>query len=310
MNGVLLAPNEAVPLEHLVYPMLMSRKYDGNRLLILNGELLSRSLKPQPNQNLPRHLKDLVALSIQQGLVFDGELYDHDLSFPELQSVVRSFSQKITPGMKYYVFDVLTLSEWNSGKAGTFDHRQKRYHSLLFKYQPRHTEAVEQTWVTSPAKARSLYQKFLREGFEGGILRDPRGPYKHGRATVREGIMFKLKEFVTIDACITGFTQRRRMKDTVREGNRTRDAMGHLEQSHRKDDYEFTNEVGTVIVRTAEGAEVGVGWAEGMKGKGLTISWKRRKEFLGKHVEIRYMRHGMKDLPRIGAIVRFRPDLD
>jgi len=40
------------------------------------------------------------------------------------------------------------------------------------------------------------------------------------------------------------------------------------------------------------------------------MTWDNRTKFLGKNVEVVYQGHGSKDKPRMGRIVRLRPDLD
>lgn len=311
-RSVMLAPNQAVPWDSrfIAYPMYASCKYDGNRLLIKNGEILSRTLKPWANKFLPNHLKDLVNLSQEHKLVFDAEFYSHKITFQEIQSVVRSFHSPIPIHMNAYVFDMLTLDEWETGTEPIFSKRIDRLNEFLKTFSPDQTIRVEQILVNSPQEAKEIYGEMLAEGYEGVMLRHPKSKYRHGRATLNQGDIFKFKEFVTVDAKIIGYEQKRRMKPEFQTGDRTRDVMGYLERSHKQEHYEYVEEIGSVRLSTIEGKEFGAGFSKGFDPKQYNWNWNTRHSFIGKMVEVRYMSIGMKDLPRMGGILRFRPDLD
>ena len=51
-KSVILAPNVQLPFDDpkVPYPALTSCKLDGNRFVLIDGEWLSRSLKPQGNK--------------------------------------------------------------------------------------------------------------------------------------------------------------------------------------------------------------------------------------------------------------------
>ncbi len=118
---VLLAPNELVPFnsKFITYPMLGSDKLDGFRLFIRQGKLLSRSGKEYENRYLPAYLKEIMEFGIKNKLVFDGELYDH-VAFSKLQSMFRSHYAPISPSVRFHIFDMLTLDEWDSGREPFF----------------------------------------------------------------------------------------------------------------------------------------------------------------------------------------------
>lgn len=49
--------------------------------------------------------------------------------------------------------------------------------------------------IGSAAELAAYKEKCLSEGYEGVMVRDPAGPYKCGRSTVREGWLLKIKRF-------------------------------------------------------------------------------------------------------------------
>ena len=177
--------------------------------------------------------------------------------------------------------------------------------------RPANTVIVAQVPVQTAAQAQELYQQNLLDGYEGLMLRSPRSKYKHGRCSLRECIMYKFKEFVTDDVMIVGFEQQKQMKPEYAESeDRTRDVMGYMERSHKQEHYEYIEEIGSVIVKDSNGRQFGACFARGFDPEAQGITWKNREKFIGKMCEIRYMRIGMKDNPRMAGITRLRPDKD
>src|SRR4051794_34249511 len=86
-NKVLLAYNKPIKFRDLIYPLLGSPKYDGNRLVIRYGELLSRKMKRQPNSHLSDFLQEIRNYSQDNRVVFDGEFFSTDAHFCAIQSM-------------------------------------------------------------------------------------------------------------------------------------------------------------------------------------------------------------------------------
>jgi len=198
--------------------VLYQPKLDGIRALIsqqATGILrLSRSNKPFSfMEHLHPECQRLLSF-LPSGTVLDGELYNHDLSFEEITSIVR---QKLAPHpnekvMQYWVFDIIIP---NSGLI--FEERytllQKAYQSYLLPS----TEPSQITNIdTSPihpyirlVDVYSTYEKdtdylyslrdiFESNGYEGLMLRKPGSVYVHGRTTS----LFKVKRFITAEAVV------------------------------------------------------------------------------------------------------------
>ena len=305
-KSVMLAPNKMVPFQHgcIPYPSFISRKYDGNRILIKPGQWLTRSLKKQPNKRLREFFPEIFDAAYSQAMVFDGEMYHPDLSFSQLQSRVRSHNGDLS-GVKLYLFDCIPFPQWECGFSQIY---HSRYTDLQTFAGLPNVVIVEQITVDDFVEAKQYYHKFLTEGYEGAILRSRIGKYKHGRATVNECNIFKFKEMATEDGQIIFVHQRRKMKEGL---ERTRDVLGHLERSHKQEDYEWDDQVGSIEVRLRDGRKVCIGFSEGWcQAKRKRMIWDRRDSIVGRWVEFKYMEHGTKDVPRMGRLIRFRPDLD
>jgi hypothetical protein len=304
LKNVLLAPNEKISLDNLSWPQLVSYKLDGVRMVVMDGEFFSRSMKIQPNKMLR---SQFAPLADAQGYVFDGELYSHDPSIPfqELMSRVRSAEGDISP-IKYYVFDCLRRDEWDTTPSVGFAARVFRYRAIFEQaIDCAGVVPVEQFRCASPEEAQAIFETAIAAGYEGIMLRNPGGGYKHGRATVRENLMYKYKPWITVDALVVGWYRKKVMKPEVREGVRTRDVLGYLRPSGHQEDFEEIDELGGVEVELESGVRTNVTFVKGFPRPSI----REIPSWLGTYVEIESLAVGVKDKPRFGRIVRQRPDL-
>jgi hypothetical protein len=225
-----------------------------------------------------------------------------------ISSILTTHAREIPLDIGYYVFDMMCEEDWNNGTEQTFVTRYLSYSQLLQGIP--HVHPVEQHRILNSGEAESFFNQQIALGQEGMILRQLHAKYKHGRCTENQDGMWKFKEFKTEDAKIIDVEEQMRLKPGV---ERTRNEIGHLERRFEQDLYEPAGLVGSFVVER-DGERFGV-----KPGKGHThyirTSWwqdfiQDKNEFIGKHIEFKYMPHGTKDAPRIGSLVRFRPDLD
>ena len=306
-------PNEVVPFDHpaIRYPQLASTKMDGFRLINLCGEhLLSPALKPFPNMGMTRHLESFLNFCRHNRIVTDGEFWSPTLTFQQLQSIVRSQHAPIPDDLKYHVFDMMTEHEWDNDFEGEFLNRYLNYSQTLQGFE--NVVPVEQWQVNSAAEAETFFNGQLENGQEGMILRQPQARYKHGRTTLKQDGMWKFKEFLTHDAVIVGMEQGEKMRADLERGT---DVLGRLERTYRQADYEPSGMCGAFVCKQ-EGVD---GTFKVKPGKGhdnaLKFQWwssysRYPEKWHGTHLEYKFMPHGTMDKPRIGNLVRLRPDLD
>jgi len=285
--------------------MYASIKYDGFRGTLLNGLFMSPEMKPTPNKQLWRHFETLIEIAVEYDVVFDGELWSPILAFSDLSSRLRSHQGSLAE-CEYHIFDVIDTAEWNNEvKTTKYIDRYVRLNSFESKL-PINCKIVKQHTCLNASRAAELYAKFLAAGCEGVILRSPNGLYKNNRCTHLESNCLKFKHFQTTDAIITSVIQRRKMKNV----ERTYNPLGLLEKIHTAESYDLDDAVGAFEVRLPDGKLTSVNLGRGFSYNDRQKLWLERETLVGKAVEFKWMPHGTKDLPRIGSVVRFRPDKD
>lgn len=218
--------HELIP--HLNYPLIASPKLDGIRCIMHKGYAVSRNLKPFRNKFVQNCL-----FGLPDGL--DGELI---VGEPNVGNVLnRTYSGVMAasgePDFTFWVFD-------NYNDSGTF---AARFDRLSFLTQDLAcAKVVPHTTIHSAAQLADYEQAALDNGYEGIMLRDPRGKYKYGRSTLSEAILMKLKRFTDGECVVIG----------IREGvtnlnEQTMNALGRMERSKHQDNMVPSGQVGTII---------------------------------------------------------------
>lgn len=305
----ILAPNESPNLDELKYPLLASEKLDGIRCIFYKGQILSRSLKPIVNKQLKEKFEALRKFSEVNELILDGEIYSPKLTFQQITSYVMtqdlhqpkvgtsSGYRNIPDHLKFYCFDCLG----NNGKDEWFEIRLDYAESLISFYQDVAT-VVNHVEVKSAKDINDLFMQSLERGCEGLILRDPQGKYKFGRGTLKEGIIYKVKPFVTFDAQITDVVQ----STEVREGAEKKiNELGRSVTSKKKDDRVLIEKASAFWV-LYDGKPLKVVLA--MTDEEKEAVWASRAKQIGKWIEFKGMLVGAKDLPRHPVMLRYRED--
>lgn len=276
-------------ISKLNFPVMASPKLDGVRALVVDGQLLSRSLKPIPNQ----HCQKLFA-SLPEGT--DGELIcgaaNED---PYRRTVSAVMSEDGTPDVMFYVFD-------NFKHSGDFYSRFE-YISGLLAANP-NVKVVFHKWCADSSELEQFEEKCVEMGFEGAMVRDPHGPYKFGRSTAKEGYLLKLKRFVDSDAKILGTYERMR-----NDNEATTNELGRTARSSHKENKHGHGDLGGFELQDIH---TGV---EFRCGTGLTADdriqmWAMRDDLVGQIIKYKFFPTGSKEKPRHPVFLGFRSKID
>lgn len=287
-----IRPNKGETLERLRYPLLASPKLDGIRLLCHPEKgPVTRKFIPLPNN----YTRELLAHEVYRYL--DGEIIMLDdlgkpLPFNPIQSAVTSFAGQ--PQIQYWVFDYFRepLSPFIERTRSLLQVLESDPHNIV--------RVLEHQEVQSADEVRDLAAKWLDEGYEGLVLRDPYKPYKSGRSTFKEQGMVKYKEFVDAEGVIIDFEELLR-----NQNEQERDEFGLAKRSSEKIGMVPAGTLGALILQTKWGVlRVGSGFDASLR----EHIWNNRGSYLGRTVTFKYQPHGMQDLPRFPIFLRFRED--
>lgn len=281
----------------LVFPLYASPKLDGVRCVVSGAQALSRTLKPIPNKHVQQYLGD----PILEGL--DGELI---VGVPYAEDVYRAtssgvMSQDGKPDFKFYVFDYHN----DPDTARVYKERLERLTAGLrsLVYLER-IVLLEQRYIETEDQLLAYEAELLAQGYEGVMLRSPKGIYKHGRSTAREGYLLKLKRFSDGEARITGF------EELMHNANEAQlDELGHTKRSSHQENLVPMDTLGALQV---EDLETGIAFKIGT---GYTAThrkhiWQQRDRLVGAIVKYKHFEIGVKDAPRFPVWLGFRDAID
>lgn len=275
-----------VELDKLVYPVLTTPKLDGIRCLMVDGVAMSRSMKPIPNRFVQEQLAGLHGL--------DGELMVQG-DFNSVQSAIMS--QDGEPDFTYWVFDQFLNPD--------MEHR-RRLDDLWFDWDLEDEDANSRIRILKPnllqTEDQIIYtlEHYLKEGYEGLMIRDPNGKYKFGRSTVKEGILLKLKRFLDDEATLIEVTEKMHNANELEQ-----DELGYAKRSSKKENLVPAGTAGSCVLEW-NGVEFRVGFGPGLDDEFKQLLWDTREEVTGTTVTFRYQELSKDGVPRFGKLVGFR----
>ena len=283
----LLAVKAPEDLNTLRYPLYVSPKLDGIRALVLNGKLLSRTLKPIPNLFIRMEIeKEAGMLEGMDGELIVGKPTGEGV-FQRSTSGVMSRKGELI--FSFHVFDEVLFRV-------PFAQRMPKP-NLNYPY---FIKVVPQHKVGGPVGVHYVEQLYLRLGYEGVMLRDPNGLYKCGRSTVNEQILLKLKRFEDDEATVIGFEEKLHNENELET-----DERGYAKRSSRRENLTPAHTLGALICESGHFTDVfniGTGFDDATR----EHIWKNKRSFRGKLVRYKFQRVGTLAAPRCPVFLGFR----
>jgi len=282
---------EKIELSQVKYPILATPKLDGIRCLKVNGEALSRKFKPIPN----KHIRALLRRLLREGM--DGEIISGK-TFSECSSNIMSYEG--TPDFVYHAFDLVT-----EDLQKPYQDRLKDLRKAIRIISSKHVRYVPEAVLHQESELLAYEANCLKEGYEGIMLRDPDGPYKCGRATVKQGWLLKLKRFIDAEAEIIGFEELMHNENQMEINE-----LGLTKRSSAKAGKVKAGTLGKFLVRDLEsGIEFSIGTGQGLTHELRQQIWDNQQTYLGQLVKYKSQPTGVKEKPRFPIWLGFRhPD--
>lgn len=178
-----IVPMKAYPLEsHKVYfPAYVQPKIDGYRALLhkFGNKYIFTSMTNRPYSHLTHidiDIKKIKELN-EKGIYLDGELYLKNLRM--LKSILSSHNlneeqKKEAKNIKFYVFDMFDLNKMEM----TYEERYKILTNIFKKYKFKNIKLTPTTIVNNNKEIDKAFDKYVKEGHEGIIVRNKKGLYK------------------------------------------------------------------------------------------------------------------------------------
>lgn len=276
--------------EALRFPVLVSPKLDGIRCVIHNDQPVSRTLKPIPNLFIQRELGFYPP--------FDGELMVGDPLDPAAfnKSTSGIMSHDGEPDFTYWVFDYVEAA---------FQHMSFETRLLMAKEIIQHwprAKLVPHTQADNVEELMRLEAHYVGLGYEGVMVRDPRGTYKFGRSTENQGLLGKVKRFEDTEGIIVGYEELMHNENEATINN-----LGYQERSTAQAGQVPGNTLGALIVSHPDWEDT-FGIGTGFTADERFTLWQIRDTLKGQSVKFKYQPAGAKDRPRFPSYLGLRKD--
>lgn len=291
---------KAPSLDKIRFPVLVSPKLDGVRAVIKDGRVLSRNLLEIPCPTVQELFGD------PRFNGFDGELIVGAPCAPDAFRVTSSLVMSKEPMFGYWQGELVfhVFDDFSADELG-FDARYEVVKKRIGK-SSKIFKVVEHREVINHHGVELYEEEWLKAGYEGLMIRDPNGLYKHGRSTTKEGGLLKLKRFEDAEAEIIGFKELAHNQNEDRTG-------GLAQRRSSKQAGKVGGEVlGSFHVRGLTGTYKGVTFdvGSGLSAEERKDLWQRQNGLLGKVLKFAYFPGGSKDKPRFPTYLGLRDPRD
>jgi ATP-dependent DNA ligase len=179
---------------------LVQPKLDGQRMISrkIDGEVQLFSRKGLPIYSVP-HINRSLNRIMEDGEIFDGELYQHGKDFNESSGKIRAKDHDTTD-IDYWIYDFPRIR----GLTEKAPYEQRAADSIMEQMTRGTNIVITPTFrVNDFVEIKKYHDQVVEDGFEGAILRNPRMPYENKRSKN----LLKYKEFQDSEFSIIGFTE-------------------------------------------------------------------------------------------------------
>jgi len=182
------------------YPVWVQPKFDGVRCLSYRDATGSVTLQSRGGDPYDvEHIRSALEPLLDSNVVLDGELYIHGMKLQNIVSLVKR-PQEGSLQLTYCIYDSTNLQSqelpWDDRYQYLYDWFLNRQQSL-----PPFIIPVQTVQVLGEDGVRYCHDEFMKMGFEGAIIRLPKGKYTFG---YRSSELLKLKAFQDAEFMVIG----------------------------------------------------------------------------------------------------------
>ena len=179
--------------KNINFPIFSQPKLDGIRSITRKDGAFTREFKRHMNLEHITNALDPI-FDLHHNLIIDGEAYNHEAhdNFNKIASVVRKSvniteqDRKISEQfVQYHVYDIINDDDFTA--------RTQDVKEILHGLEP-YIHVVPTTLCNNQAEVDELFKEYIEQGYEGQILRLPKGGYDQGKRSKK---LIKRKDFDT-----------------------------------------------------------------------------------------------------------------
>lgn len=289
-----------IDFDKLKLPVYASPKMDGIRCSIQGGVAYARSLKPIRQPKLQELVQQLAGTL--DGL--DGELVSGPPTVEGCCSRTSSCIMSKNPAKwdedtKLWVFD------WH--RSGSFKDRMKALKDRRASHGlPAWVQLIPQIQLNTADEVAEAYERFLADGYEGIVSRDPELTYQSRRSSQKVQALMRLKPIKDHEGRLTEIIE------LMHNANEAEvNELGNTFRSSAKAGKIPAGTLGTMIVEDLEtGSPVRIGSFKGLTAPMKKAIFDSPDDYLGRLVKYKSMGYGAKDAPRQGVFLGFRDKED
>ena len=287
---VTLAKEFKARKKFIKFPMLVSAKLDGFRCYVTKDGMFSRT--HHKVLSCPHIFEELKPVFEKQpNLIFDGELYTHELKddFNKVASLLsrtknldEDFLNETKRLIKFHIFDCVDINDNTKSYIDRFKLKNNEEYSsddwLIDRHESKYIKIVNQFEVNSFDEVEQYLDKAIEAGFEGIMLRNPNMLYDNGRSSN----LIKYKRFMDAEYKVVDI----------------QDGVGNA-----------TGQASTIICETADGKQFSTGTGKGWDETAKRELFENKEKYIGQMVTVKFQELTPDEhVPRFGKIVGFRKD--
>jgi len=191
--------------QELNYPVYVQRKYDGIRMLVEIKE--DKWIKMSYGNKIWNHLDDIFdndlylftkalqkKIKVIDGFTLDGELYNHELEFQKITSIVKTFEtqHKDINLLKYYIYDFYDPL-LNRPFEERYDILMSCYNEFysLSKKSKNKLDVVESDFAENEEELLMYHDIYVKEKYEGIMIKNISNGSLPGSKEYESSLYFK-----------------------------------------------------------------------------------------------------------------------
>lgn len=173
---------------NIVYPAFVQKKLNGVRCTakMIDGKIELTSNGGKSYNDTLHHLFDPLLELLNEGETFDGEIYYHGWSLQQISRRVKKVRED-THLLEFWTFDMVDMER-------ICGDRLEWLHDSMMRNMDTKINHVEHEIVQNEQDVYDAHDDYVKQGFEGVIIRNINGMYKFGPSRCAD--LQKYKKFI------------------------------------------------------------------------------------------------------------------